>query len=417
MLLFAMTLGALARGRTLIDDCPITTISQDFAVWMQANHMECSHRDSTWKIEGAGLSGSFSPFQSLPQNHLARHLALCILSRDHETLFDFGGETAEANLQTSLTGQFKGKWEKGLWSFSAPDLRWKLAPSGEIPHFTRIRILLQALLHELPLALEEKATTRDQLCGMLAFFGAPILIETTGAEEMDELARRMARLQGQKFEKKFLTKLEPCKVLAGKEVFVPGDPTEACALAILASVIPGSEATIRNVCLNPGRAGAFNALKRMGANIEVVQKKERYGDQFGSIRVQSCKRLVGRKFSADIMMTCTEEVPLLSIAASLAEGESILRLPEHEAKERHRVLEIMTANLKKAGVEVGVYEEGIVVRGREELDSASFDAREEPGVALALTVLGRIAHGHTELDGSECLELEFPGLQSRLGIT
>ena len=278
-----------------------------------------------------------------------------------------------------------------------------------------MRILLQALLHERTITFEEKATIRDHFSGMLAFFGAPLTVETTGNEELDELARRMARLQGQKMERKVLTSLAPCKMLTGKELFIPGDPTEAAALALLASFLPDSDIVIRSVGLNPSRSGVFNALKRMGANLEIFQKRERYGDQFGSLRVQSCKRPMGRKFAGELLMTCIEEVPLLAVAASLADGETILRLPEHIALKEHDLLNVLAQNLKRAGVEVGVYEEGLVVRGREEVDANQFDSQEIPSVGLALAVLARAAHGQSAITGIDCVPPIFPDILSKLG--
>jgi len=416
MVLYAMTLGALARGRTLIEDCAQTSEQIAYIQWLGANQIPCTRKDKTWDIEGAGLTGSFSPLQTLPTGEWAQFLALCMLSRDHETLFDFGAEAESSPLAIILKHEFTGQWDSGRWIFGEPSLQWKLSPAGEVPHRQRVRILLQALLHERTVAFEEKSTVRDQLSGMLAYFGAPITVETTGSEELDELARRMARMQGQKIERKVLTRLAPCKTLSGKELVIPGDPTEACALALLASLLPDSDIMIRMVDLNPGRAGVFTAIKRMGANLEVSQKKERYGDQFGSLRVQSCKRPVGRKLAGELLMTCIEEVPLLAVAASFADGETILRLPEHVALRERTLLETLATNLKLAGVEVGVYEEGLVVRGREEVDANHFDSAGIPVVGLALAVLARAAHGQSEIAGLDCVPAIFPEILAKLGV-
>lgn len=410
MLLLSMTLGALARGRTILEECAQTPASQEFALWLNANGIDCQFADLCWRIEGAGLGGTCNPLQELPQDPFGQFLALCILSRDQETLFDFGADAEQSNLAQVLSQHFQGAWKDGRFAFKEPSFQWKLAPNGAVEYRTRIRLLLQALLHERTLVLEEKITVRDQISGLLNYFGAPITIESSGAEEMDELARRMARMQGQKMERKTVTKLSPCKAIAGKELFVPADPTEACAIALLASVIPDSEVLIRNVCLNPSRAGVFNALKRMGANLDITQKKERYGDQFGSLRVQSCKRMVGRKLSGEVLTTCIEEVPLLAVAASMAEGETILRLPDPYADELRPLLDAVAQNIRLAGVEVGIYEEGLVVRGREETDANQFQAGNSPVLGLALAVQAKSAHGQSEIEGLEHTRLVFPGL-------
>lgn len=416
MLLFAMTLGALARGRTIIEECVQTPAATEFSNWLSANSIECKFAESSWQIEGAGLGGPLSPVQEVPRSDMGQFLALCILSRDQETLFDFGADAESSSLGNMLTTHFQGSWNNGRYTFREPSFQWKLSPTGAIEHLLRIRILLQALMHERTVEFEERTTIRDQLSGMLGFFGAPITVETNGAEEMDELARRMARMQGQKMERKTITKLTPCKAISGKELFVPGDPTEACAIALLASVIPDSEVMIRNVCLNPSRAGAFNALKRMGANLDITQKRERYGDQFGSLRVQSCKRMVGRKLTGDVLATCIEEVPILAVAACMAEGETILRLPDHNAEESRPLLDALAQNIRLAGVEVGIYEEGIVIRGREETDANPFHAGEQAVLGLSLAVLAKSAHGQSEIEGLNTTRQAFPNLLEKWGI-
>ena len=415
MLLYAMTLGALARGRTILEDCANTPVSEAYATWLRSNGVDIFRKENTWELEGKGLTGTFSPSQNLPTDSFAQHLALCLLSRDHETCFDLGSEAESGSIGAKLKN-FVGPFHEGRFTFGEPSLTYKLSPSGEVPHLIRIRILLQALLHERSVSFEERITVRDQLSGLLTFFGAPLTVETTGPDELDELARRMARMQGQKLERKTITKLSPCKILAGKEIFIPGDPTEASAVALLASSLPDSDITLRNIVLNPGRSGVFTALKRMGANIEVVQKRERYGDQFGSLRVQSCKRPVGRKFTGEVLQTCIEEIPMLAIAASLAEGETILRLPEHLAEAEHPLLDALANNLKLAGIEIGIYEEGLVVRGREEIDANPFDSHGSAILGLALAVLARIAHGHSLVEGLDYTQTTFPGLLAKLGV-
>lgn len=416
MLLLAMTLGALARGRTIIEECAATPVAKEFSTWLVANGMDCQFSENCWRVEGVGFGGTFSPVQELPRNAFAMFLAFCMLSRDQETLFDFGSDAEQGEIAKMLAKHFQGAWDNGRFAFKEPSLQWKLSPTGAVEHLTRTRLLLQALMSERTLMLEERSTERDQLAGMLGFFGAPITVEITGAEEMDELARRMARMQGQKLERKTITKLSPCKAIAAKELFVPGDPTEAAAIVLLASVIPDSEVIVRNVCLNPSRSGVFNAFKRMGANLDITQKRERYGDQFGSVRVQSCKRMVGRKLAGEVLATCLEEVPLLAVAASMAEGETILRLPDPYAEELRPLLEAVAQNVRLAGVEVGVYEEGLVIRGREETDANVYDAAGDAVLGLALAVQAKSAHGQSEIGSLDCTRSVFPGLLEKWGI-
>lgn len=403
--LFAILLGCLARGRTTLEEFRWTPASREFSKWMQDNGFQIEEQEDRVIIEGSGLLGSLSPLQKLPSNAFARFLALCLLSRDTDTLYQF-----EEPIPESVLNHFAcAEQSADRVQFAAPNLSIKASPGGEVLHETRVRILLQALLHEKPVEFTETGTGRDALSGMLAWFGAPIQIEVTGSEQLDEFERRLARLQGVKTERKVCTRLAPCKMLTGKDYFVPGDPSEAGALALMATLVHGSNLLIRNVVMNSGRSGFFSALKRMGANVEIVQRKERYGDQFASVKVQSVKRLQGRRLAGDTLASCIEEVPLLAVAACFADGESILRLPEHRTHDQRPILDDIANNLKLTGADVGIYEEGLVIRGREEVDSADFTPQKEhPVVSLALLALASAAHGISSLESPESLDHVFP---------
>ncbi|HQB65763.1 MAG TPA: 3-phosphoshikimate 1-carboxyvinyltransferase, partial [Fibrobacteraceae bacterium] len=241
------------------------------------------------------------------------------------------------------------------------------------------RLLLSALIQGEDLSFEERSALRDQWTRMMVYFGANLKYESKGMENMDEPSRRIAKARGVKLERTWSTTFSPTKILTAREYFVPGDVTELVALCLVVTLakIPKDESIIiKNACINTGRAGALTALKRMGALVETTSKRERYGDAFGDVEVKPLagKRLQGRRFSEDLMASCMDEYPLLALAACYAEGETILRIPpEYKASSREN-LEWLAMNLRKTGVEVGVYDDGLVIRGKEELDGGEFDA-------------------------------------------
>jgi 5-enolpyruvylshikimate-3-phosphate synthase len=113
--------------------------------------------------------------------------------------------------------------------------------------------------------------------------------------------------------------------------------------------------------------------------------------------------------------TSIEEFPLLAVAACFAEGETILRLPKEQRKQWRPVNEALAENLRKTGVEVGVYDDGLVVRGLENITAVpEFDGGKNPQVGLALNVLA-LALGCDEPVGhTEVVEEHFPGILKKL---
>ena len=175
---------------------------------------------------------------------------------------------------------------------------------------------------------------------------------------------------------------------------------------------------IKNVDLNGGRSGAFGCLKRMGANIETVSRREKFGDVYGDLEIRPLaagKRLQGRRFSEDTIATGLEEYAFLAVAACFAEGETILRVPKEVRVEMRPISDFFAESLRKTGAEVGVYDDGLVIRGLETVVNGSdFDGGKWPQMGLALSVLS-IALGNEEtVVHSEVVEETFPGVVEKL---
>jgi 5-enolpyruvylshikimate-3-phosphate synthase len=193
------------------------------------------------------------------------------------------------------------------------------------------------------------------------------------------------------------------------------------AFALLATVgnMPKENVVkLMNVELNTSRAGALTCLKRMGANIETVTRREKFGDVFGDVEIYSMeagKRLQGRRFSEDVISTGFEEYAFLAVAACFAEGETILRLPKESREAMRPVNEFLAENLRKTGVEVGVYDDGLVIRGMETIVNGNgFDGGQWPQMGLALGVLSLALQNDEPVQGAENVEKVFPGVLEKL---
>jgi 3-phosphoshikimate 1-carboxyvinyltransferase len=192
-----------------------------------------------------------------------------------------------------------------------------------------------------------------------------------------------------------------------------GDVTEASAAALAATLVPGSDVQLENVLLNPGRGGCFAALRRMGADIEAVQRRERFGEAQGTLRVRAAD-LLARRFDAGALADLRDEVFLLLAAAVHAEGESVFRDLDWLRLGEIDLLRDFTAALKRAGVETGEIEDGLVIRGRGESDGGRYESFGHPGLAAACAVMALKSHGASSLAGADALEHRHPGLLDRI---
>jgi 5-enolpyruvylshikimate-3-phosphate synthase len=257
----------------------------------------------------------------------------------------------------------------------------------------------------------------DWLETLAAQFGGPIRVEKNEAPEGDELARRIARQMRAAGKTEALTRI---RLGAGAKLkpqtyTIPADIALASAYCLAATLIKGSDVTLENVPLNPSRAGFISALRRMGADIEVVSRRERNGEGLGLLRVRSAE-LFGKRFAADNHSGMRDEIFLLMVAAAFAEGETVLRDITYLRKHDVDLLKGFTAALKGAGVEVGEIEDGVVIRGRPDYDGSAYDCMGHPGLSLACLVMGLKSHGASNLRGADCLDVRYPGLLDQMAL-
>ena len=132
-----------------------------------------------------------------------------------------------------------------------------------------------------------------------------------------------------------------------KKYVVPGDPSSAAFLIVLTILTKNSNLELKNVLLNPKRIGFLKVLKKMGANIQIKNKKIRFGEVTGTIVTKS-SFLNGTKINKEIIPNIIDEVPVLMVAASFAKGKTFFPgLDELRIKESDR-LAVMENNLKKS---------------------------------------------------------------------
>lgn len=274
----------------------------------------------------------------------------------------------------------------------------------DFPHQKRNKKIIECLLNGEPFSCEEKIPVKNSLIRELSTFGAELEFKQDGPEETDEFAKRMAKMQGVKNERKWICNIPPVPSLLARDRFIAGDATQAASLALAASLISNSDVTIKAVNLDASRAGIFGAFRRLGADIEVVSRHERGNDAWGDLRVKTAKNLTCMRLSPDILSTCLDEIPLLAVLACFADGETILRLPSWATAFYKPVLSILYENL-----ECGLYEEGLIVRGDSKMKVKTFDCKNNPIVGLALHILNLKIRGKDNVAGIECVENMFPG--------
>ncbi|OLB02036.1 MAG: 3-phosphoshikimate 1-carboxyvinyltransferase [Nitrospirae bacterium] len=205
---------------------------------------------------------------------------------------------------------------------------------------------------------------------------------------------------------------------AGKELPLPGDLSAAAFFVVGASIVPGSDLTITGVGINPTRTGLLDALTGMGANIQVLNRREQAGEPVADLRVRSAA-LHGIRVGAERIPETIDEFPILCVAAALAEGETtITGAQELRVKESDRIA-TMAIELTKMGAAITETPDGLIIRGSgaratRRLRGASCHSHGDHRVAMSLAIAGLVADAPTRIEDAGCIDTSFPGFEVKL---
>jgi 3-phosphoshikimate 1-carboxyvinyltransferase len=225
---------------------------------------------------------------------------------------------------------------------------------------------------------------------MLAHFGADIRVETEGSD-------------GRKITLKGEPELVPAPVV------VPADPSSAAFPMVAALLVPGSEVVLTGVMTNPLRTGLITTLREMGADIEALELRSDLGEEMADFRMRA-SALRGVDVPAARAPSMIDEYPVLAVAASFAEGTTIMRgLKELRVKESDR-LAAVADGLKANGVEFEIDGDDLIVHGKgRALGGGTVATHMDHRIAMAFLVMGLASEKPVGIDDASFIATSFPG--------
>ena len=201
-------------------------------------------------------------------------------------------------------------------------------------------ILLAALYADGPTTVTAPAASRDHSERMLASCGVDL--EVNGLRVM----------------------LRPPQRLSNFALKVPGDFSSAAFFIVAGLLGAGGEGLlIRNVGMNPTRNGLLEILRRMGAQIEILNARDSGKEPVADLKVRRSP-LRGIAVPTELVPLAIDEFPILFIAAACADGETLVSGAEElRVKESDRIA-AMSAGFISLGVSHQVLPDGMRIQGR-----------------------------------------------------
>ncbi len=208
-------------------------------------------------------------------------------------------------------------------------------------------------------------------------------------------------------------RLEPGELKSPGDVFIPGDVSSAAFFIVAGLIVPGSRVELVNVSLNPSRTRFLSVLERMGARFE-IHLDNNDAEPYGRIIAQA-QPLRTVQLLPDEVPGVIDELPILMVAASCAEGVSTFRgLAELRVKETDRVASMVNA-LHNLGAAVSEPEPDTVRIEGGKLRPGEIESAGDHRTAMSLAVAALTASGTSLIRDSECVRKSYPDFFKHLG--
>jgi 3-phosphoshikimate 1-carboxyvinyltransferase len=194
---------------------------------------------------------------------------------------------------------------------------------------------------------------------------------------------------------------------------VPGDISSAAFWMVAGAIHPNAGIRISNVGANPTRNGIVEVLQSMGASIIIENQRVEGDEPVADLLIESSS-LKGIDIGGAIIPRIIDEIPVIAVAASVAEGTTTIRgAAELRVKESDRISATAT-ELAKLGAQIEELPDGMIIYGVPRMKGNRCDSHGDHRLAMALAVAGLIAEGETIISGAEAVNISYPGFWNDL---
>jgi 3-phosphoshikimate 1-carboxyvinyltransferase len=204
------------------------------------------------------------------------------------------------------------------------------------------------------------------------------------------------------------------QALRGAAIDVPGDISSAIFFIAAAAALPGSDITMENVGYNSTRTEIIDVLRRLGAQIDIVDLDESASEPTASIRIRGgLMSSETNMLEGDTVPKLIDEIPMLAVLGTQLENGLIVRDAEElRVKETDRIAALVE-NLRRMGAAVEEFDDGFEV-ARSHLQGAAIDSLGDHRMAMAFSIAALFAEGETEILNAECSDVSYPGFYRQL---
>ncbi|WP_342432126.1 3-phosphoshikimate 1-carboxyvinyltransferase [Neobacillus sp. FSL H8-0543] len=270
---------------------------------------------------------------------------------------------------------------------------------------------LTPINYELPVASAQVKSALI-LAGLQAK-GESTIIEP--ADTRDHTERMIRKFGGEIQRDNSVIRVKGDQKLIGTEIHVPGDISSAAFFLVAGAIVPGSEILLKNVGINPTRNGIIDVMNKMGADLEISHQP---GDSFEPIGDMTIKasRLKGTVIEGDLIPKLIDEIPIIALLATQAEGKTVIKNAEElKVKETNRI-DTVVQELTKLGARIEATDDGMIIYGGSSLTGGTVSSHGDHRIGMMLAIAAQICKGEVTLENPEAISISYPNFFTHLNI-
>ena len=190
---------------------------------------------------------------------------------------------------------------------------------------------------------------------------------------------------------------------------VVGDFSSAAFMIIASLISKDSKIVIKNVGLNETRIGLLEVLLKMNADIQIFNKRVICNEICGDLIVKS-SNLVGIEVPDHIIPNIIDEIPILSIAACFAKGQTIIKnASELKVKESDR-LNATSMGLRVMKINHELLADGLIIEGtKNDIEvQGEIDSFGDHRIAMSFLVAGTRSKDGVMVKNCNNINTSFP---------
>ncbi|KZZ86403.1 3-phosphoshikimate 1-carboxyvinyltransferase [Bacillus sp. SJS] len=236
------------------------------------------------------------------------------------------------------------------------------------------------------------------------------LTSVTEPHKSRDHTERMLKSFGAEVEENGLTvSIKGGQALKGAQIEVPGDISSAAFFLAAGAIVPNSKLILRRVGINPTRSGILEVLEQMGAAIKVTEVETASFEPMADLEIQTSD-LKGTTISGELIPKLIDEIPIIALIATQAEGKTIIKDAEElKVKETNRI-DTVVHELKKLGADIEATEDGMIINGKKPLTGGvEVSSHGDHRIGMMLSIAACLTEKTVELGQAEAINVSYPG--------